>query len=206
MMPSGRRSCLLGTLGTPSSQLSVQPKRSLGLHRHYGYDPSMLLPTLLLLNLDARAECLERYDKAHRRTALTAETSAAATGLISAGSGWIILNALVMPAGGKEGNIYVLLLGVTVAGVAGVVAGGAATTLVRHMSVAEARSLLFEAQLGDGPALRAFAADLEATTGESRSQEEIAAALLALDQDEALCAHAVKGRRGVKRQLVRALE
>lgn len=166
---------------------------------------AVMLLSLLLMSA-VRAECLDRYDAVHRRSAITAASGAGAAGLISAGAGLVFFNATVMPHDPRHGNIYVVLLGMTVSGAAVATAGGAATTVKRHLSVAQTRALLVEAQLGDGPALRAFAADLEAETGRSWTVEDVAAELVAMNAEDALCEHGVRGRRAAQRRVIRALE
>ena len=159
--------------------------------------------TLLLLAA-THASCLDRYDQAAWRSAEGMALSSGLGGLATIAllvGPQIIVNEV--PAG-KDAGAYALIALLTGVGFVSTTAagsGGGFTT--RYQSVNGAYSLLVESSMGDGPALRAYSADLSQELGHPVPVEAVAARIVELDALEVLCTPRPKGLRALD-ALVRA--
>lgn len=159
--------------------------------------------TLLLLAA-THASCLDRYDQAAWRSA---EGMALSGGLGALASIALLVGPQIIvnevPAG-KDAGAYALIALLTGVGVVSTTAAGSGAMFTsRHHATNVAYQLVVESSMGDGPALRAYAADLTEELGRPVPVEAVAAHIAELDASEALCTPRPKGRRALD-ALVRA--
>lgn len=158
------------------------------------------------LSSGAEASCLERYDLAitRRSRALTVDSGAVLSTTLGAVAAPAVVSTTANP--GMEAVAYgtLALWFFSGGGLAGAgILDGVFTT--RYTAMNRVYPLLVEAEMGGGPALDAYSADLAEALDQPVSAAQLAAVLHDLDQRELLCTPRPLGFREVDALLRQAI-